>query len=148
MDVAVTDEIVLRGGRQMRSISFMPSDELARAVTLQRRMEMTLPEASRCFQISIEELQFYEKNGLLKGRKTKDGGKDYLEADLQYIGKFHFLQTAGMNADSLKQFVRLSKRGPDTRDEQIRLLRKFRFGLFGGDPWKTAGAGSGGLFAP
>lgn len=90
---------------------------------------MTLPEASRCFQISIEELQFYEKNGLLKGRKTKDGEKDYLEADLQYIGKFHFLQTAGMDADSLKQFVRLLERGADTREEQIRILRKFRFGL-------------------
>lgn len=90
---------------------------------------MTLPEASRCFQISIEEFQFYEKNGLLKGRKTKDGEKDYLEADLQYIGKFHFLQTAGMDADSLKQFVRLLERGADTWEEQIRILRKFRFGL-------------------
>lgn len=91
---------------------------------------MTLPEASRCFQISIEELQFYEKNGLLKGIKTKkDGEKDYLEADLQYIGKFHFLQTAGMDADSLKQFVRLFERGADAREEQIRILRKFRFEL-------------------
>lgn len=78
---------------------------------------MTLPEASRCFQISIEELQFYEKNGLLKGRKTKDRETDYLEADLQYIGKFHFLQTAGMDADLLKQFIRLLEKGPDTREE-------------------------------
>lgn len=59
----------------------------------------------------------YEKNGLLKGRKTKDGETDYLEADLQYIGKFHFLQTAGMDADLLKQFIRLLEKGPDTREE-------------------------------
>lgn len=39
------------------------------------------------------------------------------------------LQTAGMDADSLKQFVRLLERGADTREEQIRILRKFRFGL-------------------
>ena len=90
---------------------------------------MTLPEASRCFQISIEELQFYEKNGFLKGRKAKDGGTDYLEEDLQNIGKFHFLHTAGMDADSLKQFIRLLEKGEDTREEQIRILRKFRFRL-------------------
>lgn len=90
---------------------------------------MTLPEASRCFPVSVEEFQIYEKNGILKGRKKQDGKMDYLETDLQHISQFHFLQKAGMDMDHLKQFAYLLDQKTDTRKEQIRILRKLRFDL-------------------
>ena len=42
---------------------------------------MTLPEASRCFPVSVEEFQIYEKNGILN-RYKKRADSDFKKTSL------------------------------------------------------------------
>ena len=63
-------------------------------------------KASRCFQISTEELQFYEKNGLWKGKKIKDGRTDYLEEDS--YAQLKYDTTAGQDGMIIRRVMGLA----------------------------------------
>ena len=90
---------------------------------------MTLQEASEYLHVEIAQLELYEENGLLRGKKTKDGIMDYPETEIQRVLHLYSLQKAGMDLASLKRFVGLLEKGANTKEEQIRLLRKCRFQL-------------------
>lgn len=87
---------------------------------------MFLQEASEYLHMEIEHLRLYEENGLLRGKKTKDGIMDYSDTELQRVAHLYSLQKAGMDLKSLKQFVRLLEGGTNKKAEQIRALRKCR----------------------
>lgn len=90
---------------------------------------MTLNEASRRFHISLEKLNFYEENGLLEHRTLTDGIPDYTESDLRRTELIHFLLKAGLNIDMLKTYLNLLANQTDSKEEQIKILRKQRFKL-------------------
>lgn len=90
---------------------------------------MTLQEAARRFQIDMEKLDFYEKNGLLECRQSVDGVPDYTEEELHRVGLIHSLLKAGFDVDSLKKYFSLSGHGSADNEERIRLLRKQRYQL-------------------
>lgn len=90
---------------------------------------MTLQEASEYLHMEIAQLELYEENGLLRGKKTKNGIMDYPEIELQRVFHLCSLQKAGMDLASLKRFVNLLEKGASTKEEQIRILRKCRFQL-------------------
>lgn len=90
---------------------------------------MTLQEISERFHIQLEQLKFYEQNGLLQGEKKPDGLWDYREADVQKAMKFCVLLKSGMDLPTLKHWLELSKSGRQTMAEQIRLLRQCRYRL-------------------
>lgn len=87
---------------------------------------MTLQEAAIRFQINIEKLDFYEKNGLLECRKLIDGIPDYTEDELRRVGLIHSLQKAGFDIDSLRKYFALPAQDDADKKEKIRLLRKQR----------------------
>lgn len=93
---------------------------------------MTLTEAGTRFSISIENLKFYEENGLLKCSRQKNGIPDYTEEDLGSVGLIQFLLKAGFDMDTLKQYFSLSagsSAGAGNKSERIRLLRGQRYRL-------------------
>ena len=93
---------------------------------------MTLTEAGIHFSISIENLKFYEENGLLKCSRQKNGIPDYTEEDLENVGLIQFLLKAGFDMDTLKQYFSLSagsSTGAGNKSERIRLLRGQRYRL-------------------
>ena len=93
---------------------------------------MTLTEAGIHFSISIENLKFYEENGLLKCSCSKNGIPDYTEEDLGNVGLIQFLLKAGFDMDTLKQYFSLSagsSAGTGNKSERIRLLRGQRYRL-------------------
>ncbi len=87
---------------------------------------MTLQEAATRFQVDIEKLEFYEKNGLLECRHFINGVPDYTEEELRRVGLIHSLLKAGFDIDSLKKFFSLPAHDEADKKEKIRLLRKQR----------------------
>lgn len=87
---------------------------------------MTLQEAAKRFQISMEKLNLYEKNGLLECRQLIDGVPDYTEDELRRLGLIHSLLKAGFDMDSLRKYFSLSVHNSADKEEKIRLLRKQR----------------------
>ncbi|MDE6579878.1 MAG: MerR family transcriptional regulator [Ruminiclostridium sp.] len=89
-------------------------------------MEMTLNEASTRFQIDIDKLKSYEENGLFSHRILADGVSNYTQTDIRRIGLIHSLQKFGMNMEELKKYLGLFDGKPESKDEQIRILKKQR----------------------
>lgn len=87
---------------------------------------MTLQEAAKRFQISIEKLDFYEKNGLLECGQFINGVPDYTEYELRRVGLIHSLLRAGFDMDLLKKYFTLPDHDDVDKKEKIRLLRKQR----------------------
>ncbi|BCI60807.1 MerR family transcriptional regulator [Solibaculum mannosilyticum] len=90
---------------------------------------MTLQEASKCLNLKIETLNFYENNGLLKGAKSDDDSTDYQETELRRTIQFHFLLKAGMDLNTLKHLITLMNAKSNTDADQVRILRKCRYQL-------------------
>lgn len=90
---------------------------------------MTLQEAAIRFQINIEKLDFYERNGLLECRQFINGVPDYTEEELRRVGLIHSLLKAGFDIDSLKKYFSLPAHDGADKKEKVRLLRKQRFQL-------------------
>lgn len=87
---------------------------------------MTLQEACRLFQIQPETIRFYEESGLLQ-EQSGQGEKEYYEKDVQRVVQLSFLIKAGMEPETLCQFLQLQADPTlDTRTEQIQILRKCR----------------------
>lgn len=92
-------------------------------------ISMTLQEAAVRFQINIEKLDFYEKNGLLECKQFINGVPDYTENELCRVGLIHSLLKAGFNIDSLKKYFSLPDHNDANKKEKIHLLRKQRYQL-------------------
>ncbi len=90
---------------------------------------MTLEEASERFCIDIENLSYYEKNGLLIYKKLVNNVPDYTEEELHKVGMIHALLDAGMDLDILQNYLKLNWKKAGNREEQIRILRKQRYRL-------------------
>ncbi len=90
---------------------------------------MTLPEASRRFHIDEEKLLYYEENGLFDCHKQPDGGIDYCEETLEYVGLIDLLLKAGLDMETLKTY--LASLGDDSvsNEAQIKILMKQRYAL-------------------
>ena len=87
---------------------------------------MTLNEASIRFQIDIDKLKSYEENGLFSHRTLADGISDYTQRDIRRISLIHSLQKFGMDTEELKKYLRLIDGNTESKEEQIRILRKQR----------------------
>lgn len=90
---------------------------------------MTLQEAAVRFEINIEKLNYYEKNGLLECRELINGIPDYTEEELLRARLIHSLLRAGFDVDSLKKYFSLSGRDDSDKSEKIRLLKRQRYQL-------------------
>lgn len=90
-----------------------------------REKIMTLKEISQRVLVSIDQLNLYEKNGLLEHCTLADGTIDYVEKDvIPRIGWIQTLRKYGMELEALKQYFSLTE-----PTQQIRLLRRQRYQL-------------------
>lgn len=87
---------------------------------------VTLQEASVRFQINMEKLDLYEKNGLLECGRLINGVPDYTDDELRRVGLIHSLLKAGFDMDSLKRYFSRSDQSDADKQEKLRLLRKQR----------------------
>lgn len=84
---------------------------------------MTITEICDKFAIGKEEIEFYEKNGLI----VRHFAGEYTEEDLKYLGKIKTLLSAGVKSEAIRTYLRHL----DNNDieSQIRCLRSFRASL-------------------
>ncbi|MBD5486738.1 MAG: MerR family transcriptional regulator, partial [Lachnospiraceae bacterium] len=68
---------------------------------------MTLREASERFCISMEKLNYYEENGLIRYETLVEGIPDYTEDELHKAGIIHALLEAGMDMNALGKYMEL-----------------------------------------
>ncbi|MCM1088910.1 MAG: MerR family transcriptional regulator [Muribaculaceae bacterium] len=90
-------------------------------------MSLTLQEASKMYDIPLDTLLQYEKNGLLQN--TESGS--YAEDDFRKLGLVNFLLNAGFTQKEIRRYLELMD-GNGTDEEQIRMLRKQRYELLEG----------------
>ena len=90
---------------------------------------MTLIEASKRFNISIDKLKFYEENQLITCETFVNGVPDYTEDELHKAGVIHALLKAGMDVTALRKYLKLLHGKIENKEEQIRILRKQRYQL-------------------
>ncbi|MCM1333908.1 MAG: MerR family transcriptional regulator [Bacteroides sp.] len=88
---------------------------------------MTLSEASEYSHIGEETLREYEESGLLGHDRFGGEALGSTEADLRRIGLIGFLRKAGFEREALKSYLTFVDEG--NTDEQIRMLKKRRYGL-------------------
>lgn len=87
---------------------------------------MTLNETSEKFRVTTDILREYETNGLLENTKYSEDISDYSEEFVQRIYLINLLLRSGMDMNDLKSYLHLLDEKTESRDEQIRRLRKQR----------------------
>lgn len=90
---------------------------------------MTLGEASERFCISIEKLNYYVENGLIRYETLAEGIPDYTENELHKAGVIHALLKTGIDMNALGKYMELLHGKTENKEEQIRILRKQRYRL-------------------
>ncbi len=83
---------------------------------------MTIKEVSEKFNISQDTLRYYEKIGLIKDVKRKNGIRQYEEKELARIEFIVCMRSAGLSIDSLIKYMNLLDRGDGTELERKQLL--------------------------
>lgn len=87
---------------------------------------MTLNAALEGLHIDTDKLREYEANGLLGRLRFSEGQSEQF---IRRICLINFLLKTGMDTDGLKKYFHLLDEMPDSRDEQLRILRRHRYKL-------------------
>ena len=88
---------------------------------------MTIKEASKVTGISIDNLLYYERIGLIPEIPRNSAGvRDYDNASLGMIDLVMRFKSCGMKLDSIREYMQLAVQGEETRDERKKLLTEAR----------------------
>ena len=88
---------------------------------------MTIKEASKATGISIDNLRYYERIGLIPEIPRNSAGvRDYDDASLGMIDLVMRFKSCGMKLDSIREYMQLAMQGEETRDERKKLLTEAR----------------------
>lgn len=88
---------------------------------------MTIKEASKATGISIDNLRYYERIGLIPEIPRNSAGvRDYDDASLGMIDLVMRFKSCGMKLDSIREYMQLAVQGEETRDERKKLLTEAR----------------------
>ena len=84
---------------------------------------MTLLQASEKFDISLDKLHLYEKNGLIKG--TQVDKSDYSEEEIKKVAVINLLSETGLDYEEIKSFLSEAKTNSEIA-RKIGLLKRQR----------------------
>lgn len=84
---------------------------------------MTIKEVSERTGISIDNLRYYERIGLIpKVPRTKSGIRDYDEVTIRWIEFAMKFRKAGVSLDATREYIHLALEGESTKDERQEIL--------------------------
>lgn len=83
---------------------------------------MMIGEVSKQFDITEDTLRYYEKIGLIRDVKRKNGIRSYDENDIKTIEFIICMRSAGLSIEFLSQYLTLLRSGDETTDERKNLL--------------------------
>jgi DNA-binding transcriptional MerR regulator len=84
---------------------------------------MNIKEASKVTGISIDNLRYYERIGLIpEVPRTASGIRDYDEMSLHWIEFAIRFKRAGMPLDSIREYIQLALKGEATKEARREIL--------------------------
>lgn len=84
---------------------------------------MTIKEASRVTGVSIDNLRYYERIGLIPEVKRNSAGvREYDEATISMIELIMRFKNSGMKLESIRKYVSLAMEGEETAEERKKIL--------------------------
>lgn len=88
---------------------------------------MTIAQASKQTNISLDTLRYYERIGLIPPiRRTQSGIRDYSEEDLRWVEFVKCMRRAGLSIEVLTEYLRLFREGDRTLQKRRELLLEQR----------------------
>lgn len=88
---------------------------------------MTITQASKKYDISVDTLRYYERIGLIPPvPRTSSGVRDYDEASCSWIELMKCMRAAGVQIETLIRYVALFRQGDETLEERRALLDEQR----------------------
>jgi DNA-binding transcriptional MerR regulator len=84
---------------------------------------MTIKEASEITGISIDNLRYYERIGLIPEiPRTASGIRDFDEASLNWIDFAMRFKRGGMSLEAIREYIQLALKGEDTKAARKEIL--------------------------
>ena len=84
---------------------------------------MNISEVSKKYNIPIDTLRYYEKEGLIPPvRRSESGLRDYSEQDCGWVEFIKCMRGAGLSIDTLRQYITLYGKGNRTLQKRKNLL--------------------------
>ena len=84
---------------------------------------MTITQASKKYDISVDTLRYYERIGLIPPvPRTKSGIRDYDEVSCGWIELMKCMRAAGVQIEALIEYVKLFRQGDSTMADRKAIL--------------------------
>ncbi len=84
---------------------------------------MNISEVSKKFDIPIDTLRYYEKEGLIPPvHRTESGIRDYTEQDCGWVEFIKCMRSAGLSIETLREYITLYGKGNRTLQKRKNLL--------------------------
>ncbi|WP_026889772.1 MerR family transcriptional regulator [Clostridium beijerinckii] len=91
---------------------------------------MTIKEASGKTGISIDNLRYYERIGLIpEVPRTESGIRDYDEMAIHWIEFAMRFKKAGVSLESIREYIQLALQGISTKEARREILIETKAGL-------------------
>lgn len=88
---------------------------------------MTITEVSKKYGISAHTLRYYERIGLIpKAKRNENGIRYYTEEDCRWIEFILCMRKAGVEIETLLEYIKLLHQGDETIERRRQLLIKQR----------------------
>ncbi|MEH7610108.1 MerR family transcriptional regulator [Gottfriedia acidiceleris] len=86
-------------------------------------MDYTIGQVAKLNSLSISQLRYYDRQGLLPFLKRTDSGDRLFDEDaLKFIEMILCLKNTGMPIKKIKEFVDWSMEGEDTSHQRLKLM--------------------------
>lgn len=84
---------------------------------------MTIAEVSKKFGLSPDTLRYYERIGLIpRVNRNESGIRDYTEEDCKWIEFIKCMRSAGVQVETLVEYVTLLQQGDKTIEARKQIL--------------------------
>lgn len=91
---------------------------------------MKISDVNKKFNISIQTLRYYEREGLIPAiHRDSNGVRDYQKDELYWIHYVQTLRNSGVTVASIKKYVGLVQKGSETREQRKQILLEQRQAL-------------------
>lgn len=91
---------------------------------------MTIKEVSEITGVSIDNLRYYERIGIIpKIPRNKSGIRDYNEESIKWIELILKFKKSGMSLEDIKRYIELASLGDSTKNERREILIKLKESL-------------------
>jgi len=88
---------------------------------------MTIAEVGKKYDLTADTLRYYERTGLIPNvGRTAGGIRNYTETDCGWIDFIKCMRNAGVQVESLVEYVRLMQEGDSTEEARKQILIRER----------------------